>query len=420
MEGLFASGASRAAAGRSWAWGVTWGIAAVGLMSFLAGAGSTGAYGSGDRVTLMERALHIPGHPSPGVDTVSTRFRSGSLATVLAVDARSGWLQIRGTAKDGSAATGWIVRRYVQSRSGRVDGWAIPLVASDLTWCPPRGSSEPHPSGRLRIATWNLHNLHAKDGGAVYGPPRPSVRRSATDYERIRCYVRMFDADILAVQEVDGTAALRRVVDAEVYDVAVSSRPRPPGMGGKQNTGFAFKKGLDVRRRPDFKALAFGSGRLRYGTRIDVRVKGRTYQLMSVHLKSGCFGGESSARACDVLREQIPVLERWIDAAVAAQTPFLVLGDFNRRFNLPGDDLWATLDDGVPRGLDLTTLTENMPISCRENKFASFVDHIVLNADSAKMIDRTSFRHITYRQQDRAQWDRISDHCPVVVELWPE
>jgi hypothetical protein len=32
--------------------------------------------------------------------------------------------------------------------------------------------------------------------------------------------------------------------------------------------------------------------------------------------------------------------------------------------------------------------------------------------------DRTSFRHITYRQADKAVWDQLPDHCPVLVELW--
>ena len=32
-------------------------------------------------------------------------------------------------------------------------------------------------------------------------------------------------------------------------------------------------------------------------------------------------------------------------------------------------------------------------------------------------MDRTSFRHVTYRQADKAVWDQISDHSPVLVEL---
>jgi endonuclease/exonuclease/phosphatase family metal-dependent hydrolase len=33
-------------------------------------------------------------------------------------------------------------------------------------------------------------------------------------------------------------------------------------------------------------------------------------------------------------------------------------------------------------------------------------------------VDRTSFRHVIYRQANKAAWDQLSDHCPVQAELW--
>ena len=74
----------------------------------------------------------------------------------------------------------------------------------------------------------------------------------------------------------------------------------------------------------------------------------------------------------------------------------------------------------MPPNADLVAATENMPISCRDNKFTEFIDHIVLDQRAAKWLDPSSFRHVTYRQQDEGVWDLISDHCPVVVELWIE
>lgn len=122
----------------------------------------------------------------------------------------------------------------------------------------------------MRIATWNLANLHALDGQSTFGGSDPSEKRFAVDYERIRCYIRLFDPDILAVQEVDGEEALQRVIDTDVYDVHVSSRPKPKGMNGQQNTGFAYKKGLSVQEQPDVQTLDITpDGTLRRGTRID-------------------------------------------------------------------------------------------------------------------------------------------------------
>jgi endonuclease/exonuclease/phosphatase family metal-dependent hydrolase len=85
--------------------------------------------------------------------------------------------------------------------------------------------------------------------------------------------------------------------------------------------------------------------------------------------------------------------------------------------NRPHDQVWAELDDGEPANADLTTVTQDMPISCRDNPFPDFIDHIVVDWRVVPWVDRTSFRHVTYRQTDTAVWEKLSDHCPVVVEL---
>jgi endonuclease/exonuclease/phosphatase family metal-dependent hydrolase len=104
--------------------------------------------------------------------------------------------------------------------------------------------------------------------------------------------------------------------------------------------------------------------------------------------------------------------------AASGTTPSIVLGDFNRRFTQPTDRVWADLDDGEPANADLTALTQDMPISCRDNKYPEYIDHIVVDRRVLPWVDCASFRQLTYRQADKAVWDRLSDHCPVLVELW--
>jgi endonuclease/exonuclease/phosphatase family metal-dependent hydrolase len=367
----------------------------------------------GDQVRFITREQHIPAHPAPGDTRVHLRFVSGSEATVLRVHGATGWIEVRGEPVQGPENTGWVTPSYLTSQPGGEGS-----TADTLAWCPATGSPTPYPSGRLRLATWNLENLHAQDGQSTYTGNDPSVTRTATDYDRIRCYVRLFDPDILAVQEVDGEAALSRVVDTDVYDVHVDDRPKG-SLNGQQNTGFAFKRGLTVVRRPDFTALDVqGDGRLRYGARIDVTHHGQTIQLLSVHLKSGCFENRTRSVDCPLLLAQVPVLESWIDEAARGPRAFIVLGDFNRRLNQPGDRVWADLDDGDPANADLTALTQEMPVSCRDNAFTEFIDHIVVDPRGLAGVDRASFRQVTYRQADKAVWHKLSDHCPVAVELW--
>jgi hypothetical protein len=175
----------------------------------------------GDQVRFIEREQHIPAHPAPGDSRLHLRVVSGSEATVLQVNAATGWIEVRGEPLQGTPNTGWITPRYLASQPGTGEPTADPLA-----WCPPKGSPVPHRSMRLWLATWNLENLHAEDGQSTYLDPDPSVKRTATDYDRIRCSVRLFEPDIPAVQEVDGEAALSRVVDTEVYDVHVDDRPK--------------------------------------------------------------------------------------------------------------------------------------------------------------------------------------------------
>lgn len=371
----------------------------------------------GQRVRLVERDADIPAHPGPRDARVPFRFTGGSTGLILAIDSASGWIQIRSERTDGAEGVGWIIRRYIQDAPGD-DGARRPdSTSSELDWCPAIRSPDPYADGTLRLATWNIANLHARNGQSTFGPPRPSVERDAADYQRIRCYIRLVDPDILAVQEVDGEAAVRRVIDTDVYDLHVSGRAQLRNMNGRQNTGFAYKKGLDVTRLPDFDALSVDNRGLRRGARIAVAYGGARLQLMSVHLKSGCFGNADGGSDCASLRRQLPVLEDWIDEQAEGPDPLIVMGDFNRRLNDAGDAVWAELDDGQPTNASLTAVTDGMSANCRDNRFPGFIDHIVFGLRSIRFVDLSSSRHVNLRPADRPHWDTISDHCPLAVDL---
>lgn len=285
--------------------------------------------------------------------------------------------------------------------------------------CPPRPSpGDPSQSERsgaaasssaappsLKVATWNLEWLHGTPGAGT-------LKRASADYERLARYAARLDADVIAVQEVNGEEALRRLFADAEYDYHVTSQP------GAQRTGFAYRARLAVTPHPDVTALAAGG--LRSAADLSIDVGGRSLRLLSVHLKSGCFDAPlaTPSNACTKLAAQLPVLERWIDERAAAGEPFLVLGDFNRRLRT-GEPFFAELDDGSPPNADLTLVTEARPSRCWGGQYAELIDHLLLSRDAAPWLVPGSFAQYDYDLADAPFKATLSDHCPLSIVLRP-
>lgn len=261
------------------------------------------------------------------------------------------------------------------------------------------------PVDSIEIATWNLAWLHGRDG-------KGAIARREADYARLRGYAARLDADVIALQEVSGEDAARRVLDPDVYAFALSSRR------DAQRTGFAYRRSLRVTRHPDHAALDVGG--LRHGTDITVHLGEHRLRLLAVHLKSGCWArplGRGPA-ACRKLARQLPALEAWIDARAREGVPFAVLGDFNRRM-AEAEPFWLEIDDGDPPGADLTLVTAGRVSQCWNGAYPRFIDHIVLDARAAAWLVPGSFVQQLYDPADARHRATLSDHCPISVRLRP-
>ena len=116
---------------------------------------------------------------------------------------------------------------------------------------------------------------------------------------------------------------------------------------------------------------------MRHGVDIEIMVNGQSIRLLSVHLKSSCFEKllTSEEQSCRRLASQVPILEKWIDERASNGMPFVVMGDFNRRFNKKNDDFWPEIDDGEPAGLGLIRATEGFSSECWGGKYPDYIDH---------------------------------------------
>ncbi|NDE00311.1 MAG: endonuclease/exonuclease/phosphatase family protein [Gammaproteobacteria bacterium] len=296
---------------------------------------------------------------------------------------------------------------------------------------------------RLRIATWNLEWLIAPEEfralardcvprDASPGPRRRTLpcdtaarlERSTADFRALERYARLLDADVIALQEVDGERAARLVFPD--HEFCFTQRE------GVQNNGFALRRGLAHRCGEDWSSLSL-NGRVRSGAEL-ILFPGTAQEirLLSVHLKSGCPRRplDDPRDACETLAKQVPELERWIDTQAAAGRRYAILGDFNHDLlmargparNDQGQlrNLWAEIDDGEPAGARLVNVAAGQPfVNCSAGQnYTSYIDHVVLGESLAEWRLPGSFIRLTYDTRDALQ-RKLSDHCPVGVDLAP-
>lgn len=286
----------------------------------------------------------------------------------------------------------------------RISTYAV-LALLGLMLAPPAGSA-----ADIRIAAWNLEHLDDDDGVGCVG-------RSADDYAALARQIEALGADIVAFQEVENATAAHRVFPASGWHVEMSRRPpmersracwgKPEARLGHLATGFAVRRGIDWRRNADMEAPGAGGAFQRWAVDMTVMAGGRRLRLLSVHLKTGCWGAkqdreEKSREACTVLRGQIERLKGWADARRAAGEAFVILGDFNRRLALAGDWAWRILS---PPRAPLLLLTGGVRFRC-DPRFPAFIDHMAAGGGAEAMAVRNSFRETARRGPH-------PDHCAI-------
>ncbi len=263
----------------------------------------------------------------------------------------------------------------------------------------------------LKIATWNMNWLTSRPAGDRALPA--NVRPKPEDgLVLLRRYAEVLDADVVALQEVDGAAMAARVFPAERYSIHITRD------SVVQRVAFAIRRGLPYRAHPDLADLTGPAGnqsRLRSGADISLDLPAGELRILNVHLKSGCKQDKLTGyvnSTCETLRGQIAPLQGWIAARRDARTAFLLIGDFNRWMD-HGDAFWAGLEKITP----LSRATAGKSTPCWGG--GGFIDHIIAGGAARSWLQADSLRVLTYRETG-AEWKEIlSDHCPVSARILP-
>ena len=260
----------------------------------------------------------------------------------------------------------------------------------------------------LKIATWNLEWLTLRPAGDPALPP-DVVPKSPQDMARLQYYAQILDADIIALQEVDGPAAAARIFPPDRYTLVFTND------NVVQRTGYAIRRGLDVERNPDLTALDIDPHarfHLRSGADITLRWPGGRLRLLNLHLKSGCNHARlaTASHSCDMIREQTYHLQGWIAQRTREGAPFLLIGDLNRRFSR-NDDMLAELNAAAP----LLSATAGQSTPCWGGN--TFIDHILAGGAARAWMKPETLRVLVYRETTPEAKPHLSDHCPVSVRL---
>jgi len=280
------------------------------------------------------------------------------------------------------------------------------LLALLLTALPALGSE-------LKLATWNIAWLTLRAAGDPAVPPDVPPRQPE-DFALLADYARKLDADVVALQEIDGPEAAAKVFDPAEFQLIFAEER------DVQRTGFAVRRDLKVIRHPDLTALDLYPGArfsLRRGTDITVEAGGTRLRLLSIHLKGGCRDEPLDAVIieCGALAQQAHVLAAWAAERQKEGVAFAILGDFNRTFASPEDRFEAIVGEGgvMTRG----TAGFGNPCWSGPRSPKRFIDHIFLGGPARDWLAPNSLRVLVYAERDRRFRGRLSDHCPLSVRL---
>jgi endonuclease/exonuclease/phosphatase family metal-dependent hydrolase len=315
------------------------------------------------------------------------------------------------------------------------------LLASFLLQAAPATPAAVSATANVKLATWNLEWLLTPDTFHLLkehclsddGERRAARRqlpcdvahgleRSATDLAALRRHAERLDADVVALQEVDGVAAARQLFRDHGFCFSGSTL--------LQNTGFAIRRGIPYRCEPDVTALSLGDTLRRGAAVVLFPESPRELHLLSVHLKSGCARQplDGGTRACATLAQQVPALAAWATSQARAGHRFAVLGDFNRDLLGEGNTtsrstrrtVLGELNAGAPSAAQLHSAAKPSDFrNCaRGQRHSGFIDYILLGTALADRRVPGSVERLVWSSGEAAR-RILSDHCPLAVRVRP-
>lgn len=269
----------------------------------------------------------------------------------------------------------------------------------------------------LSVTTWNVEHL-------AYPADEGCKPRSQAELAALRAYAASIETDVVALQEVGSRQAVQQLFPESEWQVYLSERADSESYkcreSGRQSTqqkvAFAVRKHLNVESVDSLAEFGLQQPGLRHALELVVDSGFGNVALLNVHLKSGCFVDDFSreeSRSCQMLAQQAPILDNWLEQQEAQSRPYVILGDFNHRLSAPYNRLTrllATNTDNSPS--DVNNVTGHM-LGCHPY-YPAPIDHVLAGGFPRETVDFVpQIRPYPDMQPD----NMLSDHCAVTVDI---
>lgn len=264
--------------------------------------------------------------------------------------------------------------------------------------------------GRIRIGTWNIENLGKR-----------KTPRSDEDLAAMAAFIKELGVDVLALQEINGTAPLHRLQKALGPDYDFVLGTTGTFKTGQIGVGFLWNTKrvelLQAEELLDLPSKTPGGDWIFHrkpviGT-FRARATGFDFRAVVVHLKAGRLNtGEHWQRNVNKRSAEVSELATRLEGILkksGEDQDLLILGDFNHDPSYPSAKALAKRFQYLKPAQAHRSITY----------FDEQIDHVVISKGIAEEVVPGSLK-IWFERHDqdpKAYKARYSDHMPLTVDL---
>lgn len=273
------------------------------------------------------------------------------------------------------------------------------LISTILIAC--KGRDSAGQNRQIIIATFNMSWLG--DG------TKDLLKRSEKDYRNIAQAIQEIDADIIACQEIENVAAIRKVSKYLPNHNFVISRG-----GNAQKLAIFYRKSIQISNVRELKEVQLENEHMRPALVVNFRNMNFDFELVNIHLKStSSFDVEKNTvqQSQKIRRKQACMLNNWLNNYLASnkEEDIIIIGDFN---DTPKRKKYNTLNSFLSNE-NVSFLTADLK-SCGKFSNSYVIDNIVVTKSAKQRVLLNSIGILDlYSIFPTKDIKKISDHCPV-------